>query len=169
MHTIFFLFFLFSSSSSFYVRIMKTPLFSFFPIGMKHHALIISKTNNTDGVYRLDYTPITLKNETVLKTRIKLLLGQIVPAEIRLRFIRNVKFHEDKKILESEDLLDIIDAGLSNKISKKIYQDISDVEIKRTIFFLMNKNRHNNTMSLYHYNCQNFCKDSMKELNIKEN
>lgn len=169
MHTIFSLLLLFSITSSFYVRIMKTPLFSFFPTGMKHHSLIISKTNNTDGVYRLDYTPITLKNETVLKTRIKLLLGQIVPAEIRLRFIRNVKFHEDKKILQSEDLLDIIDAGLSNKISKKIYQDISDAEIKRTIFLLMNKNRHNNTMSLYHYNCQTFCKNSMKELNIKEN
>jgi len=152
-----------SLSLSLYIRIMKTPIFRFFPIAIKHHALIISKTQNTEGVYLLDYTPITKKNESQLKTHIKLLMGWTVPAEIRLRLIRDAKLDEDEKIVASSDILDVQDAELSKEISKGIYENITDIEIKETIGTMINKSKHNNTMNLYSYNCQSFCNELFQD------
>ena len=147
---------------------MKTPIFRFFPIAIKHHALIISKTPNTEGVYILDYSPITVKKETLLKTQIKLLLGYRVPAEIRLRLIRDAKYNEDEKIIASKDILYTQDAEESQRISSEIYEDIRDGEIKERICAIMDRcqTKNNNTMNLYSYNCQSFCSEFSKiELN----
>lgn len=153
-----------SVSFSIYIRILKSPIFGLSLSCINHHSLIISKTNHSNGVYLVDYSPINLKSEPVLQTRAKLLFGYSVPAEIRIRFIRNANFMEDKKILELSGIYDVISEESSKKISEQIYSKITDKDISDVIDTIKNNCRNNSTMALYRYNCQHFCKDSMSAI-----
>jgi len=154
-------------TSSINIRIMKFPIIPIFPTCVKHHYLVISKTNSSDGVYVVDYSPITPMNETVLKTRINLLLGNPVPAEIRIRFIRDAKFNEDQKILKSDDFLDVPNPDLSLAKTEQVFKEIKDEGIKMTICTILHKCNNNYQMRLYKYNCQDFCKHALDTVALK--
>jgi len=143
------------TNSIFNIRILKTPLFTSTPFFGKHHAIIISDPNNTSNVYVLDYSPIIKPNETILMTRAKLLFGQTVPAETRLRFIRNIT--DDGQIAKSPDVFDIQDSEKSKQISDQVLKKIKQKDIKEFIKSMMDKQ--DGKMNLYTYNCQHFCRN----------
>ena len=140
----------------FNIRILKTPLFGSSPCFAKHHALIISDPNNTSNVYLLDYSPITEPNEIILMTRAKLLFGQTVQAETRLRQIRNIT--HDSEIINSRDIIHIQDPIKSQKISDHTLKNIKQKDIKEFIKRTMDKQ--DGKMNLYTYNCQHFCRNT---------
>jgi hypothetical protein len=153
---IFLPFFISPIKTVFNIRILKTPLIASSPCFGKHHAIIISEPNKTSNVYLLDYSPIIEPNETVFLTRAKLLFGQTVQAETRLRHIRNIT--NDSEILKSPDLFDIQDAIKSKQITDQTLQKIKQKDIKDFIKNIMDKQ--DGKMNLYTYNCQHFCRNT---------
>ena len=143
-------------NASITTRILKTPIFGISPCLGKHHAIIISDENNTSGIYLLDYTPITQIDEPILMTQLKLLFGQTVPAEVRLRFIKDVT--NDCDILKSPDILNIKDTIKSQQISNQVFKNIRQPEIRWIITTLSKKPY--GGMNLYKYNCQHFCRET---------
>jgi hypothetical protein len=145
----------FAINASITTRILKTPIFGISPCFGKHHAIIISDENNTSEVYLLDYTPITQIDKPVLMIQFKLLLGQTVPGEVRLRFIKNVTDNCD--ILKSPDICNIKDHIKSQQISNRVFKNIKQPEIRDIITTLSKKP--DGGMNLYKYNCQHFCRE----------
>jgi hypothetical protein len=141
--------------SLFNARILKTPLFASSTCFGKHHAIIISEPNDKSNVYVLDYSPIIKPNESIFMTRAKLLFGQTVPAETRLRFIRNIT--DDSQIAKSPDVFDIQDSEKSKQITDQTLQNIKQKDIKEFIKSMMDKQ--DGKMNLYTYNCQHFCRN----------
>jgi len=156
---IFLTFFIQPKTGIFNIRILKTPLFASSPCFGKHHALLIAESNNTSDIYLLDYSPITEPDTAVLMTRVKLLFGQTVQAETRLRLIRNIT--DDSQIVKSHDMLDIQDHIKSQQISDQILENIKQKDIKE--FIKKTIGRQDGKMNLYTYNCQDFCKTMTKE------
>ena len=152
---IFLPFFIQPTNTTFNIRILKTPLVASSPFFGKHHAIIISESNKTSNVYLLDYSPITEPNEIILMTRAKLLFGQTVQAETRLRHIRNIT--DDSQISKSPDLFDIQDHIKSKQITDQTLQKIKQKDIKEFIKRTMDKQ--DGKMNLYTYNCQHFCRN----------
>jgi hypothetical protein len=153
---IFLPFFIDSIHTTFNIRILKTPLFASSPCFGKHHAILITDTNDKSNVYFLDYSPIIPSTETVFSIRMKLLFGQTVRAETRLRFIRNVS--DDSQIIKSPDVFDIQDSVKSKQITDQTLQSIKEKDIKEFIKRIMDKQ--NGKMNLYKYNCQHFCRNT---------
>ena len=156
---IFLPFFINPINTIFNIRILKTPLFASSPCFGKHHALLIAESNNTSDIYLLDYSPITEPDTTVLMTRVKLLFGQTVQAETRLRLIRNIT--DDGQIVKSNGMFDIQDHIKSQQISDQTLENIKQKDIKE--FITKTIGRQDGKMNLYTYNCQDFCKTMTKE------
>ena len=152
---IFLPFFIHPIQTVFNVRILKAPLFGSSPCFAKHHAIIISESNDTSQIYLLDYSPIVKPNETILMTRAKLLFGQTVQAETRLRSIKNIT--DDSQIINSPDIFDIQDSKKSKKISDRVLKQIKQKEIR--VFIKNITDRQDGKMNLYTYNCQHFCRN----------
>jgi hypothetical protein len=150
---IFLPFFMSPINTTFNVRILKAPLFGSSPCFAKHHVIIISDKSNTSDIYLLDYSPITKSNETVFMTRVKLLLGQTIQAETRLRSIKNVT--NDSQIISSPDIQDPIK---SKQISDRVLKNIKQDDIREFIKKMMDKQ--DGKMNLYTYNCQHFCRNT---------
>jgi hypothetical protein len=146
-------------NSIFNTRILKTPLFASSPCFGKHHAIIISTPNNTSEFYLLDYSPISEPDKPIIMTRAKLLFGQTVSAEVRLRNIRNIT--DDSEIVKSHDMVDIQDHIKSQQISDQILKNIKQKDIRE--FIKKIKDKQDGKMNLYTYNCQHFCKTMTKE------
>lgn len=153
---IFLPFFIHPIQTVFNVRILKTPLFGSSPCFGKHHALIISDSNDTSQIYLLDYSPIVKPNETILMTRAKLLLGQTIQAETRLRSIKNIT--DDSQIIKSPDIIDIQYSKKSKRISDRVLKNIKQHDIREFIKKMMDKQ--DGKMNLYTYNCQHFCRNT---------
>lgn len=153
---IFLPFFIHPINTIFNIRILKTPLFASSPCFGRHHAIIISDSNDTSSVYLLDYSPIIKPNETVLMTRAKLLFGQTVQAETRLRSIKNIT--DDSQIRKSSELFDIKDSIKSKQISDQVLKNIRQNDIREFITKMMDKQ--DGKMNLYTYNCQHFCRNT---------
>jgi len=149
------------------MRIMKTSIFNFAPCLKLHHLVLL--TNGND-LYTIDFTPIDQEKPDTL---LKLLTGQNVPAEIRLRCFEKTNINDDKKVMT------IWDAPFTNeesiKLTNKIYSNIKDNEIKSFIeklFYwkhknkLSEKNSNREEMNLYVCNCQHFSKFAEKCVDV---
>lgn len=153
-----------TSLFGFNIRTLHLPIFSQIPVCINHHALIISESDDdSSGIYFVDYTPITAINESVPKTQLKLLLGKTLPAEVRIRYIKNAKIFEDDKILNAWDILDIRTPDESQKLSDLTYNAITNKKIKAFITRILEKNK-SLKINLYGNNCQHFCKRAKKLL-----
>jgi len=165
IYTLFSLFLVQILGKEFAIRVMKYPILKQVPVCMKHHAFVISEMDASASkpVYLVDYSPIVSQNETVLQMRMKLLLGNWVPAEVRVRCIKDVNFFDDMEILNSPYLLEVANAEESRKITAAVYKKISNKDIQTFIGKLIERgNDKQNQMNLYQYNCQSFCSNNIE-------
>jgi len=146
-------------------RILKTAILHFLPSVKLHHIILLSE-NPSHHVYTLDFTPI---NQTNITTLVKLLLGQNVDAEVRLRYIKtdngcdictgNSNNEIDNKIdiafVEKWDNINKLNEKTSKQLTKNTYNNIDNKQLQHIIesSFLWHE-----YMNLYYHNCQHFSK-----------
>ena len=111
-------------------RIQTTSIFHFLPQLKLHHIVLI---NDDKDMLAIDFTPI---NQTNPVTQIKLAFGKNVPAEIRVRKMKEWNLQEWSKA----PLIDIKTVSILENI------DIEDWT----------------KMNLYKHNCQHFSKELIK-------
>lgn len=117
-----------STVSKYYIQ--KTPIFHFWPLLKMHHIVLVNYCND---MLAIDFTPI---NQTHPETLIKLALGQNVPAEIRVRKIKEWNMVEWSK---------------ASSIDIKTVSILDDLDITKWT-----------KMNLYRHNCQHFIKELVK-------
>lgn len=138
------------------MRIMKTSILSCAPCLKLHHLVLLSKNGNT---YSLDFTPIEAGKPNTLA---KLLSGQDVAAEIRLRHFARTNINDDSKIMTIWN--EPLSAEQSKALSMETYKKITDREIKDFVeeaLYWQYQDKDpwfNNKMNLYTCNCQHFSK-----------
>jgi len=169
------------------MRIMKTSILNFIPYLKLHHLVLLS---NNEDLYTIDFTPI---HQERLDTLLKLITGQNVPAEIRLRYLQKTSINDDKKVMTIWDTH--LTYEKSKKLTNEIYSNIKDPEIKSFVDKLfywqliknknINKNINKNKnsikqkinqdniesqykMNLYICNCQHFSNFAEKCINRDE-
>ena len=150
-------------------RILKTAILNFLPSVKLHHIILLSE-NPSHHVYTLDFTPI---NQTNITTLVKLLLGQNVDAEVRIRYIKmdngcdicsdnsnniidNVIDNEiDNAFVEKWDSINKLNEKNSKQLTKNTYNNINNKQLQHIIqsSFLWPE-----YMNLYYHNCQHFSK-----------
>lgn len=143
-------------------RILKTSILHFFPSIKLHHIILLSE-NPKHHVYTLDFTPI---NQTNITTLIKLLFGQNVDAEVRLRYIKtdndcnicsdnnNIDCNNNT-FVEKWNNMNNLNEKMSKQLTKNTYNTINNKQIQNIIksSFLWRQ-----YMNLYYHNCQHFSK-----------
>jgi hypothetical protein len=146
-------------------RILKTAILNFLPSVKLHHIILLSE-NPSHHVYTLDFTPI---NQTNITTLVKLLLGQNVDAEVRLRYIKmdnrcdicsgnnnnEIDTAIDTAFVEKWDSINKLNEKMSKQLSKNTYNNINNKQLQHIIesSFLWSE-----YMNLYYHNCQHFSK-----------
>jgi len=133
------------------MRVMKTAILNFLPQLKLHHLVLISKMKEGGDVYSIDFTPI---NQSHPRTLMHLLLGQNVPAEIRIRRYKNTNMYDDKTILQMWD--SNITEKQSRELSKLVCDSIEDKEVENTIALYLLWEKNKQYMNLYTRNCQHF-------------
>jgi hypothetical protein len=150
---------------------LKTAILHFFPSIKLHHIILLSDNPN-HHVYTLDFTPI---NQTNITTLVKLLLGQNVDAEVRLRYIKmdnegdictgsgscsgsgscNSNNEIDNAFVEKWSSMNNLNEKMSKQLSENTYNDIDNKQLQHIIksSFLWHE-----YMNLYYHNCQHFSK-----------
>jgi len=112
-------------------RILKTAVVDFAPDIKQHHIVVIEQHNRI--LYTVDFTPLRQSDS---RTLTKLLCGQNVPAEIRVKFIVGVDFYDDNGLIEQWMSKPCISNGSS-------------------VFPCLDK-WNASTMNFYTHNCQHF-------------
>jgi len=135
-------------------RILKPAILNFLPSVKLHHIILLSE-NPSHHVYTLDFTPI---NQTNITTLVKLLLGQNVDAEVRLRYIKSDNGGDicsDNTFVEKWDNINKLNEKMSKQLSKNTYNTINNKQLQHIIksSFLWHE-----YMNLYNHNCQHFSK-----------
>lgn len=146
-------------------RILKTAILHLFPTIKLHHIILLSD-NPSHHVYTLDFTPI---NQTNITTLVKLLLGQNVDAEVRLRYIKmdndrdicsgnsnnEIDNENDNTFVEKWDNINKLNEKMSKQVTKNTYNNIDNKQLQHIIgsSFLWPE-----YMNLYCHNCQHFSK-----------
>jgi len=148
-------------------RILKTAILHLFPSIKLHHIILLSE-NPSHHVYTLDFTPI---NQTNITTLVKLLLGQNVDAEVRLRYIKmdnegdicsgsgsgsgsgNSKI--DNAFVEKWSSMNNLNEKMSKQLSENTYNNI-DIDNKQLRHIIKSSFLWHEYMNLYYHNCQHF-------------
>lgn len=129
------------------IRILYTSILNFLPQLKLHHILLFSSRRY---FYTVDFSPI---NQTEMKTLTKLFLGENVPAEIRIRSIKNTQQTDNDLILQWNHLNENLTYLESETLTEKTFHQIYDQNIKEKIKQIRNYPK---IMNLYHQNCQHF-------------
>lgn len=142
-------------------RVLKTAILQFFPTIKLHHIILLSD-NPSHHVYTLDFTPI---NQTNITTLVKLLLGQNVDAEVRLRYITmdngrdicsgNSNNEIDNAFVEKWDNINKLNEKMSKQVTKNTYNSIDNKQLQHIIKSSFTWPEY---MNLYCHNCQHFSK-----------
>jgi len=135
-------------------RILKTAILNFLPTVKLHHIILLSE-NPSHHVYTLDFTPI---NQTNITTLVKLLLGQNVDAEVRLRYIKmdnGCDIYSDNAFVEKWDNINKLNEKTSKQLTKNTYNNINNKQIQNIIKSSFLWPEH---MNIYNHNCQHFSK-----------
>ena len=148
---LFFLFPLFCYIIQGFIRIhtIHTAIVNFAPMLKLHHLVIVKHNDpldNTNKIYTIDFTPIDQSNITTI---CKLLMGQNVPGEIRIRKLSNMDLTNEDKIIE-----EWIDQNNNTMNSNQIC-NITDPKL---CHFVSKIKIWDNKMNLYTHNCQHFSK-----------
>jgi hypothetical protein len=151
INTIFYIFCF--SNSKLVFRIIRSPIFNFFPQFKQHHLILLSNDAiaKDRDFYLIDFTPV---NQTLHKRTLSLLSGKNVPAEVRVRYLNNLTTTTNN----DDEIISLWDKSLVNtQITGLIYESMEDQEIKNiTEKLLAWKLDKNQTMNLYTRNCQHF-------------
>jgi hypothetical protein len=150
IHTSIFYIFEKQNFDSIYTRIIKTPIFGFFPNANQHHIVLLTNTNKKQDIYSVDFTPI---NQSDFSTLFKLAIARNVPAEIRLRHFKNISIFDDNKIIKNWNELNKCTWKESIKMTNKVFSNIRDSKMKNKIKKIRTWK---NEMNLYNHNCQHF-------------
>lgn len=129
-----------STVSKYYIQ--KTAITNFLPLLKLHHIVLI---NQNRDVLAIDFTPI---NQTQPKTLLSLALGKNVPAEIRVRKIKEWNMDQwnlNQWNLEEWNLEEWINAPLIDINTVSVLENINKKEWTK--------------MNLYRRNCQHFSKE----------
>jgi len=134
------------------LKIVSSSILNFIPALKFHHIVLLSsnKKKYFNDIYTVDFSPI---NQSSIQTLLKLMFAMNVPAEIRLRQLKNVDTKEETQIITEWDRLNQINYVESQKLSNLIFDNINDTELKK---FITKVRTWNSTMNLYTYNCQHF-------------
>lgn len=76
------------------IRILKTAVVPILPDLKQHHVVVVEHYNRI--LYAIDFTPL---NQSSIGTLTSLALARDVPAEVRVKFLTNVDFHDDSGII----------------------------------------------------------------------
>lgn len=141
------------------LNILHTPILGYAPKLKLHHIVVLHEKNtplffhnrlNLTEIYTLDLSPM---NQSHLRTQFKLFLGKSVPAEIRIRHIRNVAVNDELAIIEEWNRLNQVSIAKSKELSETTFRNIRNPNIKR---FIREIRKFNDSMNLYSWNCQHF-------------
>lgn len=146
-------------------RILKTSILHFFPSIKLHHIILLSENPN-HHVYTLDFTPI---NQTNITTLVKLLFGQNVDAEVRLRYIKTDHYDKnwitthynaidntiDDTFVKEWDSMNKLNEKMSKQLTKNTYKNINNKQVQNIIKSSFAWHQY---MNLYCHNCQHFSK-----------
>jgi len=141
-------------------RVLNTAILNFAPSLKLHHIVLLS--NKKNNIYTLDFSPLNQSHPTTL---LKLLFGQNVPAEIRIRHLYNISFYDDYNIINSWCTLNNVNYIESQKLSDNTIKKINkftDYKLYKLIYHIY---KTNNTMNLYNYNCQHFSSRVLNSIN----
>jgi hypothetical protein len=148
-------------------RILKTAILHFLPSIKLHHIILLSE-NPSHHVYTLDFTPI---NQTNITTLVKLLLGQNVDAEVRLRYIKmdngsdicsgnsnnEIDNEIDNAFVDKWDSINKLNEKTSKQLTKNTYNNI-DIDNTQLQDIIKSSFLWPEYMNLYYHNCQHFSK-----------
>jgi hypothetical protein len=137
-------------------RVLRTPIHQYFPFLKLHHIVLFSNPNIERSVYAVDFSPV---NQTEITTLHSLFLGKSVPAELRLRHLRNATIYDDEKILKNMHFE--ISHEESKHLSESVYSSMRDKRMKQIITKLKIWNKYE--MNMYTRNCQHFSAFSLKK------
>ena len=128
-------------------RVIKSSILHFAPMIKLHH--IVSLSDNPEYyVYTLDFTPI---NQSHASTLLKMIVTNI-PGEVRLRRIET-NIENTDMILQKWNNMNNVDTYESKKLTKSVYNEINNIEIKNIIYTSLSWLPY---MNLYKHNCQHF-------------
>ena len=126
---------------SFYIKIIKSPIFNIPPKINLHHIVVLYE--NTDS-YTLDFSP----TNQFCNTLFKLTIGQNVDSHIKIKYIK--LNDRDYNTIGSKKYIDI----WSNQ-SIIVVDDIINIDIKNFVYKHYNITK---KMNLYKFNCQHYAK-----------
>jgi hypothetical protein len=129
-------------------HILQSSILHFAPSIKLHHIVLLSDKPTT-YVYTLDFTPI---NQTHIPTLLKMLAGQNVPAEVRLRYIES-SMENFETIMQKWSNMINMDEYNSAKLSKNVYKKIYDKQVQNIVNRAFAWSPY---MNLYNHNCQHF-------------
>lgn len=142
-------------------KIVRSAILGAVPELKLHHVIVMQSTSMKNDVYVIDFSPI---HQSSIKTLLRLLLARRVPAETRLRLIKDGSLMNDNELIESWYNTNVTDTNVSQKISRRIFMSIRDKTLKNQIAEILQWDSH---MNLYNRNCQHFSRFVMNKCSNK--
>lgn len=136
-------------------RVIKSSILHFAPMIKLHHIVTLSDKPEY-YVYTLDFTPI---NQSHVSTLLKMIFTNI-PGEVRLRRIET-NIENTDMIFQEWNNMNNVDTYESTKLTKSVYNEINNIEIKNIIYVSLSWLPY---MNLYKHNCQHFSNYVIDEL-----
>jgi hypothetical protein len=139
-------------------RVLHSGILGFLPELKLHHLVVLSPISNNKNrnnkksadTYVIDFSPLDAGSPSTL---LKLALAMNVPAETRLRVIRNGSSMSDSEFIGAWHAMNPADTTESLELSNKVYRSIRDRRLKTLLDSVFTWN---NEMNLYTHNCQHF-------------
>jgi len=131
-------------------RVLHSGILGFLPELKLHHLVVLSPTKKSTDTYVIDFSPLNAGSPSTL---LKLALSMNVPAETRLRVIRNGSGMTDNEFIGAWHAMNPVDTTESLELSNKVYRSIRDRRLKTLLDSVFTWN---NEMNLYTHNCQHF-------------
>lgn len=139
-------------------RVLHSGILGFLPELKLHHLVVLSPISNNKNrnnkkstdTYVIDFSPLDAGSPSTL---LKLALSMNVPAETRLRVIRNGSGMTDSEFIGAWHAMNPADTTESLELSNKVYRSIRDRRLKTLLDSVFTWN---NEMNLYTHNCQHF-------------
>lgn len=126
-----------------------------------HHIVFIGTNDQKDGVYAVDFTPLDQSN---MKTILKLLRGENVPAEVRVRYFDSANLAMKDEVTKEWSCMNLF-IGEDERKSKAATMEAlrwtsprtnneEHARVRKTIERIMSK--WSVSMNFYTHNCQHF-------------
>ena len=146
------------SYNTFDIRIVKSPVIKYFPNIRMHHFVLIDDFNS-DSLYAVDFTPSKeLDNMSIFK----LIIGETIPAEIRLRKLHYkslfYKNKDNEKIISLWHNINVLNKNHSKELTQLVKSSIKNEEISDYLNSVWKWEDMYTELHMYLHNCQTFGK-----------